>query len=146
MPRYLCSRFFADFDFDWPNRYLNFVSSSFETSCVELAAKLLQPALLLGLPPHVGHGVLCTNSIGHKIRNLRTDCRVAAAAASRFVAIMPVWIDASQWVVVHVGVEVEGLGVVELGVGNRVFLGAPVGRHEAAHVGAEVPGPEVVVS
>ena len=59
---------------------------------------------------------------------------------------MPVRIDAADWIVADVGVEVERLRVAEFGVGHGLDFGRPVGRHEAAHLIAVVPCPEVVVA
>src|SRR6185437_5938003 len=46
-------------------------------------------------------------------------------------------------VVQHVAVEVEGLGVLEVRVGNRVWGRGPIGGEEAAEAGGIVAGAEV---
>src|SRR6185437_15556938 len=58
--------------------------------------------------------------------------------------VTPVRIRAGDGVVEHVAVGGEGLGVFEVGVGDGLGEGAPVGGHEAAEAGAVVAGAGVV--
>ena len=59
---------------------------------------------------------------------------------------MAVEVGESFWVVADHGVEVEGLGVGEIGVGDRSGNGGPVGREKAAVGGGVVTRVIVVVS
>ena len=57
---------------------------------------------------------------------------------------MPVRIGMAQRIVPHIPVQVERLGIAEIGVGDGIGDGAPIRRHPAAHRGGVVPGAEVV--
>lgn len=60
--------------------------------------------------------------------------------------LVPVRIYTRNRIVPHIRIQIEGLRVVNHGVRNRVFFGAPVGRHEPTHSTAVVAGHEVVVA
>jgi len=80
----------------------------------------------------------------------RREPDLGRAAHSRRVedawTTMPICINPAQWVVHHVGVQVETLRIAELCVRHRLNLHAPVGRHEAAQRTVIVSGFEVVVA
>ena len=59
--------------------------------------------------------------------------------------IMSICVDSRKGVISHVPIKVEGLGIGEVGIGDRYGGGGPVGRKPASHAGVVVARAEVVV-
>src|SRR6185437_11100330 len=58
--------------------------------------------------------------------------------------LMPVRIRLAERIVPDIRIQIQSLGIVQLGVRNWFLLRAPVRAHPPAHRGTVVPGPEVV--